>query len=70
MSEDRKPTAPAAGSGAAPIVCTTIRLPADDKKASRTHPSARHPGDPEKTAIPPEYPPPAVEAATPRRSGP
>ncbi|MGH8665739.1 MAG: hypothetical protein ACREUX_15870 [Burkholderiales bacterium] len=59
MSEEKKPTAPAAGSGAAPIACTTIRLPADDKKESRTQPAARHPFDPEKTVIPPEYPPPA-----------
>jgi hypothetical protein len=59
MSEEKKPTAPDAGNGAAPIVCTTIPLPRDDKAKNRAPSGARHPDDPERSVIPPEYPPPA-----------
>ncbi|MPZ41807.1 MAG: hypothetical protein GEV05_00100 [Betaproteobacteria bacterium] len=57
MSEEKKPTAPAAGNGAAPIACTTIRLPPDDKKESRANPAGRNAVDPETTVIPPQHPP-------------
>jgi hypothetical protein len=59
MSEERKPTAPGAGNGAAPIVCTTIPLPPDDRAKSRVQPGARPPDDAERTVMPPEYLPPA-----------
>ena len=57
MSEERKPTAPSAGNGAAPIVCTTIQLAPEAIKANSTQPVARGAEDPERTVIPPEQPP-------------
>jgi hypothetical protein len=57
MSEDKKPTAPSAGNGAAPIVCTTVRLVPDASKASRVNPADRRAEDPERTGIPSGHPP-------------
>jgi hypothetical protein len=56
MSEERKPTAPSAGNGAAPIVCTTIRLAPEAIKANSTQPVTRSAEDFERTEIPPEKP--------------
>jgi hypothetical protein len=56
MSEERKPTAPSAGNGAAPIVCTTIRLAAEATKANPTQPVVPGAEDSERTVIPPEQP--------------
>ena len=56
MSGERKPTAPSARNGAAPIVCTTIRLAPEAIKANSNQPVAPGAEDPERTVIPPEQP--------------
>jgi hypothetical protein len=45
MSEDRKPTPPEAGNGAAPIVCTTVRLPDDANRATEGESDGRRAED-------------------------
>ena len=56
MSEERKPTAPSARNGAAPIACTTIRLPVEETKPRKANPAADSPDDLERTVIPPAPP--------------
>jgi hypothetical protein len=57
MSEEKKPTAPSAGNGGAPIVCMTVRLATEANKPKPIPAAATNREDPERTVIPPERPP-------------
>ena len=57
MSEEKKPTAPSAGNGAAPIVCMTVRLATKADKPKPIPADATNREDPERTVIPPGRPP-------------